>query len=76
MRNDSEEQVDSINDSEELVDAVSDPKSDQSRDLQVATYTINGDFTQTLLISRFVPMTAPAAIRPDEQLVTEDPSRI
>ena len=41
MRNDSEEQVDSINDSEELVDAVSDPKSDQIRDPQVATYTIN-----------------------------------
>ena len=53
--NDSNKQVDALSDSEKLVDARSDPKIDPSMDPKVATHITNRNFTQKLLISRFVP---------------------
>ena len=69
----SDEQFDAIDDSEELVDAVSDPSSYPSSNPKVAIYTTKVNFTQKLLISRFVPKTIPAVIRPVDQMVPEDP---
>ena len=66
MTNDSQKQIDVINDSEELIDAISDPSSDP----KVATYTTNGNFTQKLLSSRFVPNITPFFIVPINLLVT------
>ena len=75
--NDSNKQVDAIiNDSNKQVDAISDSKkvvvtrSDPSSDPRVATYTTNRNFTQKLLISRFVPKIIPVVIRPINPSVT------
>ena len=85
MRNNSDDQFDPINgydkqfgaisDSEKLVDTgsnpKSDPKSDPNSDPQLSTYTTNANFTQNLLISRFVLKIIPVAIGPINQLVTK-----
>ena len=76
MRNDSGEQIDVINDSKKLVDAVSDQKRGPSSYPKVYTYTTNGNFTQNLLISRFVPKIVPAAICLVDHIVNEDPPGI
>ena len=61
--NDYDKQVDAISDFEKLDDARSDPKSNQNSDPKVATYTTNKNFTQKLLITRFVPKTNPSCHR-------------
>ena len=50
----------------------SDPKSDLSNNPKVATHSTNGNFTQILLISRFVPMIVPVTIGPIHPLITAD----
>ena len=51
-------------------DPKNDPKSDPRSDPKVATYTNNGNSTQKLLISRFVPKIIPVVIGPIKPLVT------
>ena len=60
--NDSNKQVDAISDSKKLVDAGSDQKSNQSSNPEISAHTTNENFTQKLLISRFVPSVTPVVI--------------
>ena len=49
-----------------------DIESDPSRNPKVDTYTINVNYAQKLSNNRFIPKIVPGAIRPIDQLITED----
>ena len=78
LRNDSAEQVDQINDPDKQVNTLSDCKklvdaeSDPSSNPKVSTQNTNGNFTQKLFISPFVPKNIPIFIGTINLLVVAD----